>query len=65
VLRAQRLLKVAGKATNLLGKHVVVPQQEKDALKLIEILELELPRLRWLKEHEGELLAALDEARPS
>lgn len=60
VLRAQRLLKVAGKTANLLGKHAVVPQQEKDAFKLIETLELELPRLRWLEEHTGELTAAAD-----
>lgn len=60
VLRAQRLLKVAGKAANLLGKHALVAQQEKDAFKLIETLEVELPRLRWLEEHEGELVAAAD-----
>ncbi|MGH9042603.1 MAG: phosphotransferase [Acidimicrobiia bacterium] len=60
VMRAQRLLKVAGKSANFVNKHAVVPQEEKDAVKLIETLELELPRLRWLEEHEGELLAALD-----
>ncbi|MGH9035701.1 MAG: phosphotransferase [Acidimicrobiia bacterium] len=60
VLRAQRLLKVAGKTANLVAKHATVPQQEKDAFKLIETLELELPRLRWLEEHEGELMAAAD-----
>ena len=58
VLRAQRLLKVAGKTANLVAKHAVVPQQEKDAFKLIETLELELPRLRWLEEHAGALTAA-------
>ncbi len=64
VLRAQRLLKVAGKAANLLGKHVVSPQREKDALKLTETLELELPRLAWLQEHECELVETLG-ATPS
>ena len=60
VLRAQRLLKVAGKTANLLGKHVLVSQQEKDAFKLIEIFEFEVPRLRWLEEHEGQLVTAAD-----
>lgn len=63
VLRAQRLLKVAGKSSNLLAKDAVVPQQEKDLLKLIETLELELPRLRWPEEHEDELQEAVEDAR--
>ncbi len=58
VMRAQRLLKVAGKAGNLVAKHTVVAQEEKDALKLIETLELEVPRLAWLEDHAAELLDA-------
>jgi homoserine kinase type II len=58
VMRAQRLLKVAGKASNFGHKHAVVAQGEKDAVKLIETLELEVPRLAWLEDHEPELLDA-------
>lgn len=59
VLAAQRLLKVAGKCSNFVHKHAVHPQQPKDALKLTETLEDEIPRLRWLEEHRSDLLGAL------
>lgn len=59
VMAAQRLLKVAGKSSNFLAKHVSSPQEPKDALKLTDTLEEEIPRLRWLEEHRSELFGAL------
>lgn len=59
VLRAQRLIKVANKAANLLAKHAAVTQGEKDGLKFIEMLELEAARVGWIEAHEMELTAAV------
>ena len=63
VFRAQRLVKVLTKTTNFLRKHAVERQADKDVVKLIDIAEVEADRLRWLEEHEDDLLSALGASR--
>jgi Ser/Thr protein kinase RdoA (MazF antagonist) len=59
VLRAQRLIRVANKAANLMRKHAGTPQEEKDGLKLVQLLELEAVRVGWITAHETELIEAV------
>jgi len=59
IFRAQRLAKVLRKCHNFLVKNAMVPQQPKDARKLMVMLEREAVRLRWLEEHAADLQIAL------
>jgi Ser/Thr protein kinase RdoA (MazF antagonist) len=59
VLRAQRLIRVANKASNLMRKHTGIAQEEKDGLKLVQLLELEAVRVGWVTAHETELIEAV------
>jgi homoserine kinase type II len=49
--RAQRLAKVVGKCQNLLTKHALVPQTQKDLQKISLMARREVVRLRWLAAH--------------
>lgn len=59
IFRTQRLVKVLSKTGNFLRKHDTVRQEEKDVLKVVEMLEREADRMRWLEEQEVPLLSAL------
>jgi Ser/Thr protein kinase RdoA (MazF antagonist) len=59
VFRSQRLVKVLSKTRNFLSEHERQPQVEKDVLEVVAIIECEADRLRWLEEHEKDLLLAM------
>jgi homoserine kinase type II len=55
LFKAQRLLKVMNKCSNLLNKQALVAQAAKDAQKVAMIAGREVDRLRWLEKHGSEL----------
>jgi homoserine kinase type II len=55
-MAAQRLVKVAGKAANLVAKHERIGQEARDVDKLAGILAHEVRMLDWLDRHGDELL---------
>lgn len=62
-MQAHSLLRVRGKAVNLLTKDETVPQDARDILKVVEKpMELEVSRLRWIDAHGDELVAAMEAA---
>ena len=63
IFRAERLGKVLTKTVNFLRKHEASRQQEKDVHKLLDAIEREADRVRWLEETEPALLGALSDAR--
>jgi Ser/Thr protein kinase RdoA (MazF antagonist) len=56
VMSAQRLIKVAGKARNLVAKHERLGQEGRDVDKLAGILGHEARMLEWLERRGSELL---------
>ena len=59
VFRSQRLVKVLSKTRHFLRRHEVHPEVEKDVLKVVDMVVCEAERLRWLEEHERDLLLAM------
>jgi homoserine kinase type II len=58
--RAQRLVKVVGKCSNLVARHAVETQRAKDLEKVAHMARREVERLRWLVDHAEAYAAAID-----
>ena len=58
--RAQRLVKVVGKCSNVLARHAVEAQAAKDVAKVALMARREVVRLRWLLDHAPAFAAAID-----
>jgi homoserine kinase type II len=59
IFRRRHLVRVLSETDEFLCRHEERPQEEKDVLEVVEVLEREADRLRWLDEHEQVLLLAM------
>jgi homoserine kinase type II len=59
IFRRQHLIRVLSATDDFLRRHEEQPQEEKGVLEVVEVLERQADRLRWLDEHEQGLLLAM------